>query len=275
MLDKVIGSPYTALSAALIFAALALSGRFSVTATQCLLVAAWAVVFVGLRGQPLPIQLGGALVVGGGLIILAYWFRPDAVPSYAGILVPKSELLFSAAGGGKTPLIQIGTSGVVLAPKGFGHGTYEEMEKDPRGAYLLPALKASQFTVESIGGKIKVSTQISDGDGNLIAEIVRNEWRVSPSRAWDRNYSDDALEVRDSRGLVVLQVRALADRIQLQGAWWVDLGFNGWAQVFFLKDPNSKDAQFVFVPKNGKSSPPSIVPIFEYPSELHLGELKR
>ena len=189
-------------------------------------------------------------------------------------MVPKSELLFSATEGGKTPLIQIGTSGVVLAPKGFGRGTYDEMEKDPTGAYLMPILKASQLTVESIDGKIKVSTRIDDADGNLIAEIIRNEWKVFPGRSWDRNYSDDALEVKDARGLVVLQVRALADRIQIQGGWWVDMGFNGWAQMFMFADPANKGAQMAFVPKNGKGKPPSIPPIFEYPSDLHLGEMK-
>ncbi|WP_315716481.1 MULTISPECIES: hypothetical protein [unclassified Bradyrhizobium] len=274
-IEKILESPYTALSAAVILGALALSGKFSVTATQCLLAVAWAVVLFGLRGQPLPVQAGCALVTGGVLILLAFFFRPDAVPSYAGVLVPKSELLFSATNGGKTPLIQIGTSGVVLAPKGFGQGTYDEMEKDPNGAFLLPALKASQFTVESVGGKIKVSTQIGDADGNVIAEIVRNEWKVSPGRAWDRNYSDDALEVKDSRGLVVLQVRALPDRIQIQGAWWVDMGFNGWAQLFIFSDPPpERGAKLVFALKNGKGEPPSIPPIFEYPSDLHLGEMK-
>ena len=230
-IEKILESPYTALSVTVVLGALALSGKFSVTATQFLLVAAWGVVVIALRGQPLGIMVGLALVAGGALVLLAYFFRPDAVPSYAGVLVPKSELLFSATEGGKTPLIQIGTSGVVLAPKGFGRGTYDEMEKDPTGAYLMPILKASQLTVESIDGKIKVSTRIDDADGNLIAEIIRNEWKVFPGRSWDRNYSDDALEVKDARGLVVLQVRALADRIQIQGGWWVDMGFNGWAQM--------------------------------------------
>ena len=42
-------SPYTGLSVAIILGALALSGKFTVTATQTLLVAAWAVALVGLR----------------------------------------------------------------------------------------------------------------------------------------------------------------------------------------------------------------------------------
>jgi hypothetical protein len=83
---------------------------------------------------------------------------------------------------------------------------------------LYPILQNSQFKVELINGKAKISTRITDESGNLIAEIIRNEWKVAPTRAWDRNYSGDALEVKDSRGYVVLQVRVLADRIQIQGA---------------------------------------------------------
>jgi hypothetical protein len=90
---------------------------------------------------------------------------------------------------------------------------------------VSPALTESQFKVESIGGKVKVSTRIANDTGSLLIEIIRNEWLVAPPpQTWDRNYSDDALEVRDGSGRIVLQVRSLLDRIQIQGMWWVDLG---------------------------------------------------
>jgi hypothetical protein len=260
--QKFLESPYTALSAALILGGLALSGKFNVTATQCLLITAWAVSIVGLRGQPLPVMVGISAAIAGGLILLAYWFRPDVVPLYAGILTPKSTLLFSARNGGTIPKIEIGRSGVILAGDG---GTL--------GAQLFPALRASDFKVESVGGKIKVSTRIVDGSGNLIAEIIRNEWKVSPTQAWDRNYSDDALEVKDSRGLVILQVRALPDRIQVQGGWWINMGPpNGTRRLWVWKDPTKDGAQFVINPKDD-ANPIVIPPIFEYPGDQHLGEL--
>lgn len=58
-----------------------------------------------------------------------------------------------------------------------------------------------------------MSLVIRDRSGRLVAEIVNNEWKVNPQNAWDRNYSADALEVRDPTGDIVLQVKALADRI--------------------------------------------------------------
>ncbi|MEJ0092842.1 MAG: hypothetical protein WDN46_05280 [Methylocella sp.] len=49
---------------------------------------------------------------------------------------------------------------------------------------------------------------------------MRNEWRVTPPPGTlDRNYTDDALEIRGAGGKIVLQLRVLQDRIQLQGEW--------------------------------------------------------
>jgi hypothetical protein len=262
-LEKLLESPYTAIWLALVLGGLALSGKFNVTATQLLLVAAWVVAIVGMRGQPLAILIGLAAIIGGGLLILAYLFRPDAVPVYTGVLTPKPTLLFSANNGGTTPKIQIGDSGVFLVG-----------DSGALSAQLFPALKASDFRVESIGGKIKVSTRIVDSSGNLIAEITRNEWKVSPTQAWDRNYSDNALEVKDARGLVILQVRVLADRIQIQGGWWIHIGTpSGVRRLWVWRNPAEEGAQFVIAPKDD-SNPIIIPPIFEYPGDQHLGELK-
>jgi hypothetical protein len=191
-----------------------------------------------------------------------------ATPTNVGILTPKVELLFSPKdpGSGLIPKLQIGRSNVFfVGPSG------------PFGKLLFPALTESQFKVESIGGKVKVSTRIANDTGSLLVEIVRNEWLVAPPpQTWDRNYSDDALEVRDSSGWITLQVRALLDRIQIQGMWWVDLGPpNGVRRMTIWEgtDPE-KGAQLVFTPKNGRDLPPEITPVFVYPSELHLGELR-
>ena len=142
---------------------------------------------------------------------------------------------------------------------------------------VSPALTESQFKVELIGGKVKVSTRIANDTGSLLIEIIRNEWLVAPPpQTWDRNYSDDALEVRDGSGRIVLQVRSLLDRIQIQGMWWVDLGPpNGVRRMTMWEgtDPE-KGAQLVFTPRSGRDPPPEIAPMFVYPSELHLGELR-
>jgi hypothetical protein len=271
MLEKLIESPYTALSVAIVLGALALSGKFNVTATQILLVFAWAVAIVGLRSTPVPIMLGSGAMIGGALILLGYWFRPDAIPSYSGVLAPRATLLFSArdAEASSIPKIQFGTSNVIYSAKEVGRDSQ-------LGTLLFPALSENQFKIETISGKIKISTQIREGDGNLIAELVRNEWKVAPPpRTWDRNYSDDALEVKDASGAIVLQVRVFPDRIQIQGMWWWDMGPPNGIVRFFIRGNPTVGGQIVIVPIGNKDPLPSIDPMFQYPSDQHLGELNQ
>ena len=201
----------------------------------------------------------------------------DVNSAYAGMLTP--ALLYSPSGTGIIPIIQIGQSQVFLGPDGIPG--INPIEADPIGAKLLPGLKASQFKVEIVDAQVKFSTQVCDETGRLIAEINRNEWKVAPPPGtWDRNYSNDALEVRDPRGRVVLQVRVLINLIQIQGAWSLGPEWKpaGAAQVIIRQDPaNRARAQFLFYPINPKPEAiwPDIIPIFEYPSELHLGELRK
>ena len=268
MLAKFLESPFTALFIAIVLSAVALSGKFSVPATQVLLGAAWLVAIFALRVHPLPVLVGGGALIGGGLLLVAYFFRPDVVPVYAGTLKPdppQSTLLFSADGSGAIPKLQIGDSSVFLVGK-----------DNQIGALLFPALSESQFKVEAIEGAMKVSARVTDESGTLIAELIQNDWKVAPPPgSWDRNYTDDTLEVKDAQGEIVLQVRVFVDRIQIQGAWWVNMGPpNGWVRMFIWRDPSKSGAQIVFSPKNAKSPPPSIPAIFEYPGDPNLGKLK-
>jgi hypothetical protein len=192
-----------------------------------------------------------------------------ASPNYSGTLTPKATLLFSPNKDEASyiPKLQFGTSNVIYGAKEIGL-------ESPYGSLLFPALSERQFKIESIDGKIKVSTQITDENGRLIAELIRNEWKVAPPpSAWDRNYSDDALEVRDAFGNVVLQIKVLPDRIQLQGVWWIDLGPPNGAVRLFIRGNPKDGGQVVIVPKQNKTPPPFIDPMFRYPSDQNLGKL--
>jgi hypothetical protein len=237
----------------------------------CALVLLIDLIFPGRRVEPLVGMAVGVTL----LIVCGFSFfsgtpasreKPIKPAAYAGVLVPKEEkLLFPPTEGGPIPKIQIGESHVfIVGPN------------SPYAAELLPALSASQLKVESVGGKMQVSTRVADGNSNLIAELIRNEWKVAPQpHTWDRNYSDDALEVKDPSGRIVLQVRVLPDRIQIQGLWWIDMGPpNGIRRLIVRQNPEElSGAQLTFVPKDRLDTPP-IRPMFEYPSELHLGELR-
>ena len=63
-------------------------------------------------------------------------------------------------------------------------------------------MKGDRFTIEKIDGKLMVSTMIRDSSGNVLAELRRNEWKVAPPpKTWDRNYTDNALEVVNAEGM--------------------------------------------------------------------------
>jgi hypothetical protein len=113
-----------------------------------------------------------------------------------------------------------------------------------------------------------ITTPIRDRDGHLIAEIKDNHWKVFPG-AYDKNYTDNSLEVLDSRGLVVLQVRLLADRIQLQGEWRDEFG-NG---TRIGKCSHGGCLSFwTNAQMEHQIEQQLIEPLFQYPSSEHWGE---
>lgn len=178
-------------------------------------------------------------------------------PADVGKLVP--EIVLSTQTKQASRIIEIGDSTSMLVFTG------------PAGEPLFKFAEGYHLKIEEVGGEIKVSTQLRNRKGKLVAELIRNEWKVAPRpRTWDRNYNKHALEVKDEDGNIVLQVRLLPDRVQLQGEWWIDeiKGFR------LVKDPQSRaGAMEIMGPAHGPAQVIPIQPIFAYPSELHFGEL--
>jgi hypothetical protein len=150
---------------------------------------------------------------------------PPPSPHNSGILAPPHDAVLLSPDNPTGTRLEIGKSQVII-----------ESVSNEIGRVLFPLLSESQLYIERIDGKLKLSTKITDENGNLMAEIQKNEWKLSPPpNTWDRNYRDDALEVIDSKGLVVLQVRMLPSKIQLQGALggrtlvtWEESGYLLW-----------------------------------------------
>lgn len=126
----------------------------------------------------------------------------------------------------------------------------------------------TSLLVEEVDGRLCVSTQIRDCDGKIIAELTKNEWSLGGSAIFDRNYTDDALEVRDQYGEVVFQVRLFPDRVQVQGKF---VGVDGFGTAILGPAKKGEGSRIV------RSTLPEykevrIEPIFRYPSSLHFGE---
>jgi hypothetical protein len=186
---------------------------------------------------------------------------------YSGILAPKSNMLRALLSplrmllsprGKPLPKLELGDSGSILVWAG------------PHGKPILEIFEDNSLTIATQRGRVSVSTLIRDPDGSVVAELINNEWRVNPQKSFDRNYTKDALEVKDDAGDIILQVRMLEDRARFQGKFYdssgrgVALGAEGKPQnkhgVIQVSGPNQ--------PLNF-----SVKPIFKYPSDTHLGEL--
>lgn len=122
---------------------------------------------------------------------------------------------------------------------------------------------------------MEISTPVLDRSGKKIASIEKNHWTVvAQPEIWDKNYTDNALEIKDSRGEVVLQLRFLPDRLQIAAEWRDQFGrAQEWAKCSAAPD---KPKTGCIIPwgdaRTELQNEVPIEPIFQYPSTEHLGE---
>lgn len=164
-----------------------------------------------------------------------------------------------------------------------------------QGQPILRMFEDNELIIWIEDGRLKVSTQIRDCHGDLIAEIIGNEWRLRKDNLWDRNYDKNALEVRDTEGDVILQIILTEDYIQFAAKMYSrdGAGFGIGSKTLTQEDIMRHDEESVIIiaasdsPKEVRVGdvvgvmeprPPGqplelvIEPIFRYPSDLHLGE---
>lgn len=137
----------------------------------------------------------------------------------------------------------------------------------PKGQSLFSIAGDNAVVLIIEDGVVKLSTTVRDKTGTVIAQMIKNEWKINPGASWDRNYSTDAIEVMDPTGDVVLQAISLSDRVQFSAKMY---GKNGEYLGLGSANPGTTGAGGVLAvfPAHG----PFIPPIFKYPSNTHLGE---
>lgn len=187
--------------------------------------------------------------------------REAAKSVYSGFLKPKSRTLFSPRQDTR-PKLEFGDSGAILVWDG------------PHGQPMFRLFQDNELTIKMEEGQVKVSTLIRDRSGKVVADLVDNEWKVNLHNSFDRNYSRDALEVKDSSGDIVLQVKVLEDRIQFQGKFY---GPDGTGIAFGkVCGPDGSFGGGIEI--TGAMHPELTMkfsPLFRYPSDQHLGEFVR
>jgi len=141
-------------------------------------------------------------------------------------------------------------------------------------ADIFPFFQDSGVKIE-LGnkGEALLTTPIRDRNGNLVAEITRNHWRIYPLYSSDKNYTDDALEVKDSAGHVVLQVKILpkTKTIQLQGEWWNTQGSGIRLLRPAVVQPGT-GSETVYMNRQNQHLEALIKSMFQYPSKEHWRE---
>jgi hypothetical protein len=164
-----------------------------------------------------------------------------------------------------SPTFQIADSGTILH---WNSKTPLKLFKDAEVGFSLDA-----------NGVTEISTTVLDRYGHRIVKIEKNHWSVEPRPASvDKNFRDDALEVLDGGGQVVLQIRLLPDRMVLWGEWHNE--FDQAAQITDCTDPDDSNRKVACVEIYGPALPEKtnkvhIEPLFEYPSKNHWGDYKK
>jgi len=121
------------------------------------------------------------------------------------------------------------------------------------------------LAIRSANGKLLVTARIRDANGALIAEMNDNEWKHQQRPAiFDRNYTQDVLEIRDSTGQVVLQVANVGNTIDVSAIFHCR---SGWT----YKVGRLPGGSGVELRPPGERLRTDIAPICSYPSESHLG----
>jgi hypothetical protein len=119
-----------------------------------------------------------------------------------------------------------------------------------------------------VNGDIQLTTTVSDRLGHRVVEIIGNVWTVSNERSvsWDKNYTDNTLEVKDGHDRVILQVQLFPDHVELQGEWHDEYDHG----VQFREGP---EGSAIFGPFAGQPNW-QIKPIMKYPSSEHPGQFE-
>ena len=109
-------------------------------------------------------------------------------------------------------------------------------------------------------GQLRMRMKLYDLNLNLIGQIDGNEWYVNKSLGYTICFDDGAIEVRNLKGVVQLQVVMYANLIQLAYFNYGPQG--GHENIDGLVRP--------FDPKHGPQA--AIAPIFEFPQKKYPGK---
>ena len=215
------------------------------------------------------------------------WFKQDSVPIYVAAIVVLLLILVAIFqlfdernkakekeknknSGVIEPIVKtlMSSDDDIYPQLEFGDGGTILKFTGPTGSPMFRLFQDSHITIVVEDDQLKISTKIRSKNG-IVAELMKNEWHINPNNSFDRNFSENAIEVKDHEGDIVFQVKHVGDRIQLQGKFY-DVNGNG---IALVKGPGGEGGAMVPLRAEMPDNQSQIEPMFKYPSALHIGEM--
>jgi len=198
-------------------------------------------------------------------IFIGLWTTIVSAWKYEQASIMSGELEADSSGNPHTPpILQVGPD---------PDGTKLNLEV-PNGAPWL-TIWGDEFVVRKEQGKILVTTHVRDRNGSsVVVDVTDNKWTVSSDQSisWDKNYTKNALEVKDGRDRIIFQIILLPDAVRVQGEWWTE-DRHGMRLVRPYPFDRKRTGPVFRAMSSGTYFPePHIEPIFKYPSRDHWGE---
>jgi hypothetical protein len=138
-----------------------------------------------------------------------------------------------------------------------------------------PPFKGVFFTASIRNGRVLINTIIKNDNGQTIAEMANNEWIINKQLTFDRNFDENALEVKDQKGHIVFQIEIQKNILFLQGRF---IREDKSEAISTSYEHEGTTIGYLAVAQKGTYAQMqgnkkfSTKPMFKYPSDIHKGE---
>lgn len=128
--------------------------------------------------------------------------------------------------------------------------------------------RKTPITIKLVNNKLRVSCSFTSLDGNIVAEIIENEWQINPNNYFRRNYDDQGLEVIDAQGIMKFQIDLVNENEIVVG------GFFKFGNIYFTQketymfNPNHPTEESEIIQQHSSN----VAYMFVYPETSHFGE---
>ena len=88
----------------------------------------------------------------------------------------------------------------------FGGNYVGTSKSRMKEGYVVKLISEIPLSVRWEENKYLVSARIKSLSGDIVAELIDNEWEVNPNNYFKRNYDKHGIEIIDKQGVVKIQV---------------------------------------------------------------------